>query len=970
MLKSASKTKRNQKSTPTISTTKVMLPTSSMVASSDSNPTLDYLRKQSDLLRQLRENRSKNLEDLANLLKLISDGFPESDKSIIHYQNTEEFALFSSAVVDAIASKYDAQSDRYSIYKAREKSNQCVEANILQYIAKLRIPMSETVYKRSYPTPFANIMTELLSRTAKYFNNPRSDSQMNHLTFTLAALTNIDINQFKVEQKGRGFFEKDSVSFGQIDTFVSTAIGHINHNLNKWKPDALIRALHAIIILKQSDAKFKDFLPLSLVESILKQIEDTLHPLDQRNPRDVSLAQQLFLIRNIYSDIFPDNLSSMINPFTTIFSASSHGSGFENAVFRTLRQAARDLQPTYGSLIDSRLFNPTNPISDALGLESDISYQNGFVKTCIQVDGDKYHTYNGSKNTTQKTLLRDFCFLQDGWNLINFTDATNDKESAKQFIIDKIIIPTYEAKTKYNLEQVAKLGSTKEALEVIFDHVEKAEATMVPFAKFLQQIRTNIYYDSPYQGKLSELTDHYNNLEKLITSAKNAMRTLTTLERQAQDFNISSAKELSEISVHLRAVSDEISSQTREIKSFENTNSKLSSELKEIATSLGKISEKNADIQKQIETLQAKQTLALIKRDEVNGMFQELEKYTANTDSKKVRPQGLPLRQDIKRMDEEVKNELSGYDRDISNLERQAIQEKSIACQLIESQKSLQKKQSLLRSNLSILEDALASNIEKKLRYEAILKAPVIGEKMMTGFADLQKFIAQSNVLIEALANIDSHVKAAETLYGDVEQENLEAQMSKHTLYGEYVEQSDEEGNGCVYYSTPATTAPQETKQSNGPVYYSAPQMSQEQYIAYQHYLYQQQLAYQRQMAYQQMMAQQAYWEQQKRKQPSYVPMQPQQGDYPHIDKENPEHSYYGYGAPTTSYDGYGAPTTSHGGYGDPTTSHGGYVAPTTTFTPGYQAKARSYASYTPIASTQQEPSERNKLGEKVVNKV
>lgn len=933
MLKSATrKTNRSTKSTPKIGSTKLTTSHSFPMpaSSSASNPTLDYLRSQKDLLRQLKENRTKNIEDLANLLALISDGFPETDKSIIHYQDTEEFALFSSEVVDAIASKYDARSDRYSTYSfTKGKNNQCIEANILQYVARLRIPMSETVHKRSkYPAPFADVMTELLNRTAKYFNDPRSNSQINHLTFTLAALTNIDINQFKTEYKARSFFENDSVSFGSIDSLVRVAISHIDHNLGKWQPDALIRALHSIIILKQSDAKFQDFLSSDFAKTILEQVAKNISGLNPSTPKDVHLAQQLFQIRNIFPDVFPASLSSMIKPFTSIFSASSHGSGFETAVFRTLKQAARELSATYGPLINERRFNPSNPISEALGLESDIAYENGYIKACIQVDGDKYHTYNGSKNTTQKTLLRDFCFSQDGWEVINFTDATNDKESAKQFIIDKIIIPTYEAKTKSNLQNVAQFGKTKETLDAIFSHVEKNEEKMSSLFKIIEQTKSSIYYASPYQDKLSELTNHCVNLEKLMESSQEAIRTLKTLEHQVGEFDTLSAIELSNISNHLKMVNDEINSQTKQIKSHERTNIRLSSELEENVILLEKSSSENDGIQKQIQALRVQQKSILIRKEEVRAMSEALDKFTSNTDTKKVRPEGLPKRPEIKEMKENVDSDLSAVERDISNLERQAVQGKSMALKLMESQKLLQKKQSRLQSEIKILEDAQKSNFEKKSRYEAALSSPVIGATMMNNFANLQKFIEQSNGLVEAFSNIDSLLKSARILHGNVEQENLEAQMSQQTL-SEENEQPDEVGNGCVYYPT-SVSAPA-PREEHGCVYYSpAPQVSYEQYMAYQHYLYQQQVAYQRQLA----------WEQQQRmlaQQSQRVATQPV--IYPHHDKENPHSSYYGYGAPTTSY------------------------------VPGYQAKAKSYASYTPVASTQPEPSDRN-TGERVVTKI
>ncbi|MGD9592442.1 MAG: hypothetical protein AB7V32_07975, partial [Candidatus Berkiella sp.] len=446
---------------------------SSALPNASVTPSL-YLKQSADLLRQLKEKKGKNLEDLSNLLESICDKFPGTHTNIIHNQHLDEYKLFSKAVVDAIASKYDATSDQFHKFsQTREKNNQCVEATIIQSIAKLRIPMG-TQRNSSLGISFKDIMIELLARTTRYFHYY---PLQNHLTFTLAALTNIDINFFKSIIKARTVLDKDQVVNVPIDSFIQSAVRIIDGKVNDWPADTLIRCLHSIIILSAPEHGFANHIAPALAKRMLDKIASCLSATPAILQNNVSLAQQLFQIRNIYPNEFPPTLSAAIAPFISVFNANTHGSAFENVMLKRLQTAARSLKPTYGALIKDSIFAANNPICEALGLESDITYEDGFIKTCIQVDGDKYHKYAGSKETTQKTLLRDHCFKQDNWELINLTDGNSTYSTVEQFLIDAVIMPSFEARVATTLDTISAYQKMDDsallALSDIESHREK-----------------------------------------------------------------------------------------------------------------------------------------------------------------------------------------------------------------------------------------------------------------------------------------------------------------------------------------------------------------------------------------------------------------------------------------------------------------------------------------------------------------
>ncbi len=691
----------------------------------------------------------------ATLIDFIKN-FPGGEKSIIHCQDTPEYGAFAKLVVEALCIKAGLDSDRFTLDRG-----QCVEANTLQLIGKLCIPL-----KTSYKPRFGNavslkeITQNLIEKGTAFFIRKLDPRLANHLSYTLTGLTHIDINQFRTRERDSGFIPTFTEYNRPIDGIVNASLKAILSNPTSWSADALIRIMHSVILLSRSEDKFLTYLKASEADVLLQVIENQLktNPLSNR-----SLAQQLFQIRNIYPEVFPENLSQTIEPFIEQFSESAHGSDFEVEIHRTLVSTAEMLAQNYP--IDPTRFDPHNPICESLGLESDITYQTPAVKACIQVDGDRYHKYVGTQTTTQRTLLRDHCFKNDGWQLITFTNNQKDAKVAETFLIEKIIIPSYEANTREDIHVIHAFITNKESYEnaqrKLGDSLPLARKKTQIFGEKLMAIKQHLQKLSSrgisvteYQKEYDFANDFY---QYSVESQKYANSYQTLLDdalKQASNFDFPQAEKMAHISSVLLDVNNAIA--FLELKSSEliNADEKIQEEIQKLEKII---------FSKTLTEEETNSSLDVI-RTKIHQKFLDLQLLKSHEDAlneaisanKKSEYKG-PSRIEIKQEREKIETAKGMLETEYSIVEKTLKSIHSEIKQLESTIRHLQNKRPKAEEIIQI-KMKLDEAIESKLKLENALKAPTIGESLCDDINKLDQAIgAVSHETMSALQeNLDA----------------------------------------------------------------------------------------------------------------------------------------------------------------------------------------------------------------------
>lgn len=435
-----------------------------------------YIKRYTDKLQTLKNDRTKSLVDLATLMDSFIADFPDGSKSLIHYQNTPELALFSKELHVALTNKYGRPG-----FFNMMKNGRCAEASLLQSLAMLPIAISTPVsVKATAPrkstrqissassssshqptlttelTSYGEIIAEFINRAAIFFDKTKSIPGK-HLTMTAAALSHFDIEAFKtIEMTNHPIMPEAFVANRPIEYFVASCLKKLNHTRN---PDVIIRAMHAIILVSPS-TDLKKYLTEDRAKQFLNDIDSAIAqaPFDLSSPEDRALVNQLLFIKNTYPDVFPARLEQVMTPFVKRSQQQTHGSAFEVQIHHDILEATTELAKQYPGLIDRKKFNFNNPISAALGLESDVAYEDGEIKVCGQIDGEKYHRYLGSGRETQRTKLRDHCFLSQAWKLVKFSDSVKGVPYAIAQLKENIVIPAFEIKTAENISAVQNVA--------------------------------------------------------------------------------------------------------------------------------------------------------------------------------------------------------------------------------------------------------------------------------------------------------------------------------------------------------------------------------------------------------------------------------------------------------------------------------------------------------------------------------
>ncbi len=684
-----------------------------------------YLKLCTDEIKDLRNNSAKSLQDLSNLLERIIEQFPNGDKSIIHYQDNPVYALFCQEVVDALAAKRNYKNptgDRYNKYIGEPHAGQCVEALLIQHIAKCRIPLKvSSNYNRLERTPLSAIMQNLLARSQSYFE---TNNQINHAIFTLAALTNIDINSFATQERERSYV----VSYKVVNHFVDPLVNKVVEKLNATlPPHVLVRALHAIILLSRADDNFKTYLSDNKAKQILGWVADQLKSLPVGDTKNRNLAQQLFQIRNIYTEVFPASLTTLIEPHISTFAENTHGSHFEKDVFSTLIDTATALKVEYPKLIDSIHFSANNPICDALGLESDITYENGAIKTCIQVDGDKYHTYNGTKTPTQRTLLRDHCFKKGHWKLIKFTDADCSEEKARMFLLSEIIVPTFEAKLSSILDFAT--APRPDLVSPLLESKQVADAlslvSSLPQVKALLATASAKRIDvSSYQKDIDLLSSFATQVNIAHAKVQSYKKIFEEVREQLSRLDLSKVKTFAHISKALEISNNKVLDLTSDFAKQEKLAEQTREKLVECQTDHQIIQEELSTIEKALATTTSKIEKFTDERLALNAMERRLNAdVTSRSSSRTAKEpyQGLS-RVEINTRREEIALELMPLNANQITLLGNKHRAERKRADLEQTIEKLNKKQSECDMKIKDLKIKLATESEIKQSFDMALK--------------------------------------------------------------------------------------------------------------------------------------------------------------------------------------------------------------------------------------------------------
>ncbi|MCS5710148.1 hypothetical protein [Candidatus Berkiella aquae] len=503
--------------------------------------------------------KASSLADVAFLMEEFTRFFPEGDSALIHYQDNAVFKLFGSALLETL--QKTVVPGNYSI---TTKPFRCVDAMLLQNLAKLPIamatkpiaPTQTTAPKKKGKQKFNTVMTEkygktlngygkviadLIENTTKFINDKPKPSPAT-ITMTAAALSSFDIDAFETNLTS-------TITQNQtIQNFVSACL-----EKEGTLPDAadVIRLMHAIILLSSDDNRMK-YLPKDKAAQLLNSIDQ----LKLRFPDDRSLANQLFFIKNVYGDVFPASLEQEIAPFVASFQAQSHGSYFESVIHGEIFEAVKALQAQYPGLIDPTHLDFNNPISAELGLESDVAYLDDELKVCMQIDGDKYHRYLGSGRETQRTKLRDYCFATQQWNIAKFSDSKHGVSEVTEQLLETIVIPTYEMKTRQNIQQIgqniAHLDHAQQTLAALVED-DSAQHQVDAVKKELAEVTQTLKKQTHTGSELVRLEKAIAQIELQLQQAKVSTNEILSGEiaatqKQLMQFDMRAAEQLTMLS--------------------------------------------------------------------------------------------------------------------------------------------------------------------------------------------------------------------------------------------------------------------------------------------------------------------------------------------------------------------------------------------------------------------------------------
>lgn len=735
-----------------------------------------YIKLFAEILEVTANDPRKSLADLATAMDLFITHFPDGSKTLIHYQGSDEFKLFSTVLNTALRKKY-GEEGRFNV----AAHGHCAEALLLQSLAMLPIAISSAKPKTITPSratkqrastssssassstsqpsistqlnEYGEIIAEFIERTSRFFNSPRQVSGK-HLTLTAAALSYFDIEAFAtVEKTDHPIMPEDVIVNHPIEHFVNSCL---NRLYNTTDAHVIIRAMHAIILVSPS-TDFNKYLSKKMAAQLLNSINTTFNPM---SPEDRALANQLFIIKNTYPDIFPSTLATAIAPFVKTFQQQAHGSAFEIEIQRELRKAITQLERQYPGLIEAKNFNYHNPISATLGLESDVAYEDGQNKVCLQIDGDKYHRYIGSGRKTQRTLLRDNCFKSEAWKLVTFSDSDKGLPYTLTMLKDNVVIPAFELQTAENIAKVenaaTRLVDIHKTLASLKNNPEQT-STLESLQQQTQQAMSDssLFRDEQQTQFITELKtleqDLYQ-IQTLIESQQNALSNalsvdIPNLETAFDTFDYSAATQLTNFHTQVAAL------QTTLIAQQTDAN-QLAAELQMTQAIIDKneaiVNSQTPSMAESEATLTSQRVL----------LSQQLARYNALKSSSVADLQKAKVTR--KALNDELIPELEkqiiNIDRQLHGLSEALKRDSSVVSAAKEAFEKASTKKNMLIERQRALDVQLSTTIWHLDDLEKQLSAPVMGTTLLAQYDCLLETIPQA---MKTQQDIESKLKQA-----------------------------------------------------------------------------------------------------------------------------------------------------------------------------------------------------------------
>lgn len=678
----------------------------------------------------LKKNKNQGLAELTQLLKDFMRHFPEGEKSLIQYQENPKYKLFQDQLLGAVNNKITVGTGEFTKFP---NTPRCVEAELLQELAKLPIAFSAKADDsneiiRATQLPYGNFFKELVKRTERYTTTPLLSLET--MTMTLAALSRFDIQSLSEPFL---VYRVKEFKNPTIDPIVTNCVAKLLKYVatNKtYNTEAIIRTIHSVMLLSRESDGFKTYLTDSQAKVLLTAIEDL--KLEKDNKSHKKLATQLYQIRNIYPAVFPAKLSDAIKPFLASRNEDSHKSRFEDKVSDELYAATTELEARYPGLIDRKYFNTKNPICADLGLESDITYENGPVKVCIQVDGNKFHQYPGTTSTTQRTLLRDFSFKSQQWSVAVFADSNKGKEHAIQQLRRYVVIPTFEMLTNNN---IVALHLAKRDLDDV-----KTQLLQTQFSKMKNEVDMLVAQASNNLLP-NEILTEINQIKEQLTRIENVyeqlVQQLAIMTDQFNQFDFKKAQQLTTLS--------------QTATTLEATKEKLlnvnSLEMENLTVAKTKL---NA-LEKNLEAVVLELAQAENKLNDLTEMQNSKEITSTNLENAiKMKLDSTQIRDEFSKMN---KNDLVALkiqnQSDLDALQPDLLIKSATHKRLTTEASALKSKIEHLKTKIATSSSVVDSNDKQlaniTLQFDAnemALKSPIMGERLLQDLNTFKKYVA------------------------------------------------------------------------------------------------------------------------------------------------------------------------------------------------------------------------------------
>ncbi|MGD9591763.1 MAG: hypothetical protein AB7V32_04490, partial [Candidatus Berkiella sp.] len=256
-----------------------------------------------------------------------------------------------------------------------------------------------------------------------------------------------------------------------------------------------------------------------------------------------------------------------------------------------------------------------------------------------------------------------------------------------------------------------------------------------------------------YQEILN-LSEFANNIEQMLVDIDPAF-IAAQLNTQIAEFNLLEPVKLKNLRVHLNEANQKIASFSSKLQALDKekvaTKEKRDSLAEEKSANLAKIKEINA----QIPGLKKQSREAQRRLDDVLAKQKQLDVFVQSTDKNKVKPEGLPSRQELKAMESSIKNVMSDLVSKESKFNQNIRDLESRNREIEHHKEKFDAQISKILSDSKENEALHEQFMQQKQQYEAALKSAGIADLIAHIDNNAQKLLYFS----EQVALLDDNLK-------------------------------------------------------------------------------------------------------------------------------------------------------------------------------------------------------------------